>query len=367
MKNYLNFEKDIKNLEIELDKLKDPYNEEGLSEVNTNKISEIQLQIDNKLKEVYSNLNSWQKTQVARHEDRPKSKFFIENLFTEFIPIAGDRFYGEDKSVLTGFAKFNQTSVLVIGQEKGDDLNTRIERNFGMMRPEGYRKTIRLMKLADRFDIPIILFIDTPGAYPGVGAEERGQAEAIAKSIECCMELKVPTISIIIGEGGSGGAIALASSNKVLMFENAIYSVISPEGCASILWRDPKKTLEAAEAMKLSSKDLLELGVIDEIILEPLGGAHRDRDICLNNTRELIQKNLDEMNSMSRDEIFFHRKKKFLSIGRSKGFASSVESDKNLTVKENLLQKIILKLQKFKFQVIVLFFLLIAGLIYFFL
>ena len=216
MKNYLNFEKDIKNLEIELDKLKDPYNEEGLSEVNTNKISEIQLQIDNKLKEVYSNLNSWQKTQVARHEDRPKSKFFIENLFTEFIPIAGDRFYGEDKSVLTGFAKFNQTSVLVIGQEKGDDLNTRIERNFGMMRPEGYRKTNRLMKLADRFDIPIILFIDTPGAYPGVGAEERGQAEAIAKSIECCMELKVPTISIIIGEGGSGGAIALASSNKVL-------------------------------------------------------------------------------------------------------------------------------------------------------
>ena len=215
MKNYLNFEKDIKNLEIELDKLKDPYNEEGLSEVNTNKISEIQLQIDNKLKKVYSNLNSWQKTQVARHEDRPKSKFFIENLFTEFIPISGDRFYGEDKSVLTGFAKFNKISVLVIGQEKGGDLDSRIERNFGMMRPEGYRKTIRLMKLADKFNIPIILFIDTPGAYPGVGAEERGQAEAIAKSIECCMELKVPTISIIIGEGGSGGAIALASSNKL--------------------------------------------------------------------------------------------------------------------------------------------------------
>ena len=367
MKNYLNFENDIKSLEIELDKLKDPYNEEGLSEVNTNKISEIQLQIDNKLKEVYSNLNSWQKTQVARHEDRPKSKFFIENLFTEFIPIAGDRFYGEDKSVLTGFAKFNQTSVLVIGQEKGDDLNTRIERNFGMMRPEGYRKTIRLMKLADKFDIPIILFIDTPGAYPGVGAEERGQAEAIAKSIECCMELKVPTISIIIGEGGSGGAIALASSNKVLMFENAIYSVISPEGCATILWRDPKKTLEAAEAMKLSSKDLLELGIIDEIIPEPLGGAHRDRDLTLNNARKLIQKNLDEMKSMSRDEIFSHRKKKFLSIGRSKGFASSVESDKNLIEKESLLKKIVLKLQKFKFQAIALFFLLIAGLIYLFL
>jgi acetyl-CoA carboxylase carboxyl transferase subunit alpha len=241
MKNYLNFENDIKDLELELDKLKDPYNKEGLSEVDTKRISEIQSEIDDKLSEVYSNLDPWQKTQVARHEDRPKSKFFIENLFEEFIPLAGDRFYGEDKSVLTGFAKFNQTSVLVIGQEKGEDLNTRIERNFGMMRPEGYRKTIRLMKLADKFNIPIVLFIDTPGAYPGVGAEERGQAEAIAKSIECCMELKVPTVSIIIGEGGSGGAIALASSNKVLMFENAIYSVISPEGCASILWRDPKK------------------------------------------------------------------------------------------------------------------------------
>ena len=345
MKNYLNFENDIKDLELELDKLKDPYNKEGLSEVDTKKISEIQSEIDGKLSEVYSNLDPWQKTQVARHEDRPKSKFFIENLFEEFILLAGDRFYGEDKSVLTGFAKFNQTSVLVIGQEKGEDLNTRIERNFGMMRPEGYRKTIRLMKLADKFNIPIVLFIDTPGAYPGVGAEERGQAEAIAKSIECCMELKVPTISIIIGEGGSGGAIALASSNKVLMFENAIYSVISPEGCASILWRDPKKTLEAAKAMKLSSKDLLGLGVIDEIISEPIGGAHRDRDLCLNNVRESIQKNLDEMESMSRDEIFYHRKNKFLSIGRSKGFSSSLEVDKNLTMKESLLQKIILKFQ----------------------
>ena len=367
MKNYLNFENDIKDLELELDKLKDPYNKEGLSEVDTKRISEIQSEIDGKLSEVYSNLDPWQKTQVARHEDRPKSKFFIENLFEEFIPLAGDRFYGEDKSVLTGFAKFNQTSVLVIGQEKGEDLNTRIERNFGMMRPEGYRKTIRLMKLADKFNIPIVLFIDTPGAYPGVGAEERGQAEAIAKSIECCMELKVPTISIIIGEGGSGGAIALASSNKVLMFENAIYSVISPEGCASILWRDPKKTLEAAKAMKLSSKDLLGLGVIDEIISEPIGGAHRDRDLCLNNVRESIQKNLDEMESMSRDEIFYHRKNKFLSIGRSKGFSSSLEVDKNLTMKESLLQKIILKFQKFKLQTIAVFLLLIVGLIYFFL
>ena len=356
MKNYLNFESDIKNLEVELDKLKDPYNQEGLSEVDTDRISKIQSEIDIKLKEVYSNLDSWQKTQVARHEDRPKSKFFIENLFEEFIPLAGDRFYGEDKSVISGFAKFEQTSVLVIGQEKGDDLDTRIKRNFGMMRPEGYRKTIRLMKLADKFNIPIILFIDTPGAYPGVGAEERGQAEAIAKSIECCMELKVPTISIIIGEGGSGGAIALASSNKVLMFENAIYSVISPEGCATILWRDPKKTLEAAEAMKLSSKDLLALDVIDEVILEPIGGAHRDRDFCLNNVRESVRKNLQEMKSKSRDEIFYHRKNKFLSIGRSKGFASALESDENLTMEENTLKKILLKIKKFRNRIMIIFF-----------
>ena len=283
MKNYLNFETDIKDLETELEKLKDPYNQEGLSEVNTDKISKIQSEIDDKLNEVYSNLNSWQTTLVARHEDRPKSKFFIENLFDDFILLSGDRFYGEDKSVLTGFAKFNGNSVLVIGQEKGEDLDSRIERNFGMMRPEGYRKTIRLMKLADKFNIPIISFIDTPGAYPGVGAEERGQAEAIAKSIECCIQLRVPTISVVIGEGGSGGAIALASSNKVLMLQNAIYSVISPEGCATILWRDPKKTLEAAQAMKLSAKDLLNLKVIDEIIPEPVGGAHRDKDLILNN------------------------------------------------------------------------------------
>ena len=367
MKNYLNFEQDIKNLEVELDKLKDPYNQEGLSEVDTDRISKIQSEIDSKLNDVYSNLDSWQKTQVARHEDRPKAKFFIENLFEEFIPLAGDRFYGEDKSVLTGFAKFNQTSVLVIGQEKGEDLDSRIERNFGMMRPEGYRKTIRLMKLADKFNIPIILFIDTPGAYPGVGAEERGQAEAIAKSIECCMELKVPTIAVIIGEGGSGGAIALASSNKVLMFENAIYSVISPEGCATILWRDPKKTLEAAEAMKLSSKDLLELGIIDEVISEPLGGAHRDKDLSINNVRDSIKKNLDELKSMNRDEIFSHRKNKFLSIGRKKGFVSKIDSDENLIMKESFLQKIFINFKKFQYQIIIVSCLLIFGLMYYFL
>ena len=235
MKNFLNFENEIKKIETEIDRLKDPYNNEGISSVDTDKINKLQLNLDKKIKDIYSNLDPWQTTLVARHEDRPKSKFFIDNLFENFIPLSGDRFYGEDLSVLCGLAKFNGLSVLVIGQEKGEDLDTRIKRNFGMMRPEGYRKTIRLMQLADKFNIPIISFIDTPGAYPGVGAEERGQAEAIAKSIECCMKLKVPTIAIVIGEGGSGGAIALASSNKVLMLENAIYSVISPEGCATIL------------------------------------------------------------------------------------------------------------------------------------
>ncbi len=335
MKNYLNFEVEIKNIENELEKLKDPYNQEGLSEVDTKKISETQQELDQKLKDVYSNLDHWQTTMVARHEDRPKSKFFIDNLFEDFIALAGDRYYGEDKSVITGFAKFDGQSVLVIGQEKGEDLDSRIERNFGMMRPEGYRKTIRLMKLADKFNIPIISFIDTPGAYPGVGAEERGQAEAIAKSIECCMELKVPTLSIVIGEGGSGGAIALASSNKVLMLENAIYSVISPEGCATILWRDPKKMLDAASAMKLSAKDLLDLNVIDEIIQEPLGGAHRDRSSILINVRKSISENLKIFNEMSSDDILNHRKNKFLKIGRSKGFISNPENLTSLEIKKN--------------------------------
>ncbi|SVB35203.1 uncharacterized protein METZ01_LOCUS188057, partial [marine metagenome] len=340
MKNYLNFETEVKNLEKELEKLKDPYNQEGLTEVDTKNISKVQNEIDEKLKDIYSNLDPWQTALVARHEDRPKAKFFIDHLFEDFIPLSGDRFYGEDKSVIAGFGKFNNNSILVIGQEKGDNLESRIERNFGMMRPEGYRKSIRLMKLADKFRIPIISFIDTPGADPGVGAEERGQAEAIAKSIECCMELSVPTISIIIGEGGSGGAIALASSNKVLMFQNAIYSVISPEGCATILWRDPKKTLEASKAMKLSSKDLLSLDIIDEIIPEPIGGAHRDKDLILDNIRDSIKKNLEFFSTMDKNEIINHRKNKFLSIGRNKGFAIQTDSEK-LSMKKGVLDKLI--------------------------
>jgi len=364
MKNYLNFETEIKDLEAEIDKLKDPYNQSGLSQVDTEKISHTQNELDDKLKQIYSNLDPWQTTMVARHEDRPKSKFFIDNLFEDFVPLSGDRYYGEDKSVLTGFAKFNGDSVLVIGQEKGEDLDSRIKRNFGMMRPEGYRKTIRLMELADKFNIPIISFIDTPGAYPGVGAEERGQAEAIAKSIECCMKLKVPTIAIVIGEGGSGGAIALASSNKVIMLENAIYSVISPEGCATILWRDPKKMLDAAKAMKLSAKDLLDLQIIDEIISEPLGGAHRDKNYMLKNIKESLTKNLESFKLMSSEEIYNNRKNKFLKIGRNKGFISNLEDLSSLKSDNKNLNQI---LKSKKAQVIGVSFILASMILLFYL
>ena len=364
MKNYLNFETDIKNLENEIEKLKDPYNQDGLTEVDTQKIANTQAELDEKLKDIYSNLDPWQTTMVARHEERPKSKFFIDNLFEDFIPLSGDRYYGEDKSVLTGFAKFNGNSILVIGQEKGENLESRIDRNFGMMRPEGYRKTVRLMNLANKFNIPIISFIDTPGAYPGVGAEERGQAEAIAKSIECCMMLKVPTLAIIIGEGGSGGAIALASSNKVIMLENAIYSVISPEGCATILWRDPKKTLDAAKAMKLSAKDLLELKVIDEIISEPLGGAHRDKDLMIKYLRDSISKNLEYFKDMSPDEIMNERKNKFLKIGRDKGFISNPEDLSTLTIKNHNFNKI-LKSKKILIPIVIIVLVLLVSVLNF--
>ena len=358
MRNYLEFEKEIKNLEEKVENLKSPYGSDGISEVDTNEIKKTQNEIEKKLKETYSNLNSWQKTLVARHEDRPKAIHYINKIFSNFTILSGDRFFGDDKSVIAGFALINNKSVLVIGQEKGEDLNSRIERNFGMMKPEGYRKSVRLMKLADKFNLPIILFIDTPGAYPGVGAEERGQAEAIAKSIECCMELKVPTISIIIGEGGSGGAIALASSSKVLMLENAIYSVISPEGCASILWRDPKKTLEAATAMKLSSKDLLDLNIIDEIIEEPTGGAHRDREKVLKNVKVSIEKSLIEFADLNRDEILEKRKNKFLSIGRTKGLYTSGNNKDKLILQTNTLDKLVQKIKINKKKYIVIFFLL---------
>jgi acetyl-CoA carboxylase carboxyl transferase subunit alpha len=349
MKNYLEFEKEIKSLEEEVDGLKSPFGSEGISEVDTKKIHNTQTEINEKLKQTYANLNSWQKTLVARHEDRPKANFYINKIFSSFTVLSGDRYFGDDKSVTAGFGLIDSRSVLVIGQEKGEDLNSRIEKNFGMMKPEGYRKCIRLMKLADRFKIPVISFVDTPGAYPGIGAEQRGQASAIANSIECCMTLKVPNISIIIGEGGSGGAIALASSNKVIMLENSIYSVISPEGCASILWRDPSKSLEAAEAMKLTAKDLLNLGIIDEIIKEPLGGAHRDSENIAQEIKNSLIKNLRTFDDLSREEVYEQRKSKFLKIGRDKGFAKSSNlNDKGLGYTEPLSLKVKRNLEKNK-------------------
>ena len=340
MKNYLEFEKEIKSLEEEVDGLKSPFGSEGISEVDTKKIQDTQTEINEKLKETYTNLNSWQKTLVARHEDRPKANFYINKIFKQFTLLSGDRYFGDDKAVTAGFGLIDNKSVLIIGQEKGEDLNTRIERNFGMMRPEGYRKCIRLMKLADRFQIPVVTFIDTPGAYPGIGAEQRGQASAIAHSIEASMSLTVPNISIIIGEGGSGGAVALASSNKVIMLENSIFSVISPEGCASILWRDPSKSLQAAEAMKMTSKDLFSLGIIDEIIPEPLGGAHRDSESIAADIKHSIIKNLRSFENLSRDEIYDHRKAKFLKIGRDQGFTKSSDTDIGLSYRESNIQKI---------------------------
>ena len=341
MKNYLEFEKEIKSLETDLENLKSPFGSGGISKVDTQQIEKIEQEVNQKLQMTYANLNSWQKTLVARHEDRPRANFYINKIFSSFTPLSGDRLFAEDKSVTAGFGLIDNKSVLVIGQEKGEDLNSRIERNFGMMRPEGYRKCTRLMHLANRFQIPIITFIDTPGAYPGIGDEQRGQASAIANSIECCMSLKVPNISIIIGEGGSGGAIALASSNKVIMLENSIYSVISPEGCASILWRDPSKSLQAAEAMKLTAKDLLGLGITDEVISEPLGGAHRDHETIAQSVKQSIIKNLKYFDNMSRDEIYGHRKAKFLKIGREGGFAKTTNlGDASLGYKESLAIKV---------------------------
>ena len=316
MKNYLNFETEIRELETELETLKDPYNKEGISEVNTSEIASFEEKINKKLEKIYSNLNPWQITQVARHEDRPKAKYFIENLFDDFISLSGDRFYGEDKSVIAGFAKFNNNSVLVIGQEKGENLDERLERNFGMMRPEGYRKSVRLMELANKFNIPIITFIDTPGAYPGVGAEERGQAEAIAKCIQVSLEIKVPIISVIIGEGGSGGALALATANKVLMLQNSIYSVISPEGCASILWRDNDKSELAADSLSITAEALKDKKIIEEIISEPVGGAHRDHKTTIKNVENSIQNSLEELININPLELIRIRNKKFISYGR---------------------------------------------------
>jgi len=353
MRNYLEFEKEIKSLEDSLESSKNPFDKDGISEVDTEKIGTIQEEINEKLDGIYSNLNSWQKTLVARHEDRPRANFYVNRIVSDFTQLSGDRLFGEDRSIIAGLGFIENKSVLVLAQEKGEDLNSRLDRNFGMMRPEGYRKCIRLMKLADRFEIPVVSFIDTPGAYPGIGAEQRGQAGAIASSIECCMSLKVPNISIIIGEGGSGGAIALASSNKVIMLEHSIYSVISPEGCASILWRDPSKSLEAAEAMKLTANALMKLGIVDEVIKEPLGGAHRDNDKIALDVKKSILDNLKSFENLSGDQIYNQRKTKFLKIGRDQGFKKSSEiADKSLSYIESGFSNFFRKIQNKKIVLI---------------
>ncbi|PVH29090.1 acetyl-CoA carboxylase carboxyltransferase subunit alpha [Pararhodobacter oceanensis] len=273
------------------------------------------------LTELYKTLTPWRKCLVARHPERPHCKDYIDALFTEFTPLAGDRNFADDHAIMGGLARFNDRPVVVIGQEKGTDTKSRIERNFGMARPEGYRKAIRLMDLASRFNLPIITLVDTPGAYPGKGAEERGQAEAIARSTEKCLAVGVPLISVIVGEGGSGGAVALATADKILMLEHSIYSVITPEGCASILWKDSDKMREAAEAMRLTAQDLLKLNVIDQIIPEPRGGAQRDTAAAIAAVGKAIESSLAAFDGKTSDELISGRRRKFLDMGK-KGLAA---------------------------------------------
>jgi len=273
------------------------------------------------LRDIYKSLDPWRKCQVARHPDRPHCKDYIEALFSEFVPLAGDRNFADDPAVMGGLARFNDMPVVVIGHEKGHDTKTRIERNFGMARPEGYRKAIRLMDLADRFRLPVITLIDTPGAYPGKGAEERGQAEAIARATMKCLEIGVPLVSVVVGEGGSGGAVAFATADRVAMLEHSIYSVISPEGCASILWKDAEKMREAAEALRLTAQDLLKLGVIDRIIAEPLGGAQRGREAAIAAVGSELALLLDELGGRKPAELVKARRRKYLDMG-SKGLAA---------------------------------------------
>ena len=270
---------------------------------------------DDLLKDLYKNLNPWRKTQVARHPDRPHCQDYIDALFTDYTPLAGDRAFGEDHAVLGGLARFNDAPCVVIGHEKGNDTKSRLHHNFGMARPEGYRKAVRLMDMADRFNLPVITLVDTAGAYPGKGAEERGQSEAIARSTEKCLQIGVPLLSVIIGEGGSGGAVAFATANRVAMLEHSIYSVISPEGCASILWKDAEKMREAAEALRLTAQDLKKLGVIDAIIPEPIGGAQRAPRVAIEAVGKQIDAFLTELGALKRAELIKDRRQKFLNMG----------------------------------------------------
>ena len=312
MRHTLDFEKTISDLQDKISKLKDSGSDKtSLVEVNE-QIEEIKVKIDKKLNDIYKKLTPWHKLQVARHPKRPHFLDYVKTLFQDFEPLSGDRLFKEDPALLCGFATFYGESVMIMGHEKGKNTEDRIKHNFGMAKPEGYRKAMRLMKLAEKFNLPIITFVDTPGAYPGVGAEQRGQSEAIAKCIEVSLNLKNPTISIIIGEGGSGGAVAIATTNKVLMLEHSIYTVISPEGCASILWKDTKYAEEAATSMKITAQDLKELNIIDSIILEPTGGAHRNPTRAIKNVGNAIRLVLKQVTSLDKNELLNQRKNKYL-------------------------------------------------------
>jgi acetyl-CoA carboxylase carboxyl transferase subunit alpha len=315
MHNFLDFEKPIAELEGKIEELR---HLTGDDEFNiADEVGKLQTKVEKLLAQTYARLTPWQKTQVARHPDRPHALHYIDRLIDEFTPLAGDRLFAEDKAIVGGLGRFRGRSVMVLGHEKGHDTESRMAHNFGSARPEGYRKAQRLMRMADRFGIPVVALIDTAGAYPGIEAEERGQAEAIARSIETCLSIQVPMISIVIGEGGSGGAIAIAAANSVLMLEHAIYSVISPEGCASILWRDGEQAGEAAEALKLTAQDLKELKVIDGIIDEPLGGAHRDANETMDTVATALEKELAEYDGMDGGNIRTRRRQKFLDMGKA--------------------------------------------------
>ncbi|MEX0277931.1 MAG: acetyl-CoA carboxylase carboxyltransferase subunit alpha [Ruegeria sp.] len=320
MTQYLDFEKPLAEIEGKAEELR------ALARANEEMdVAQEAAALDAKaaklLDELYNDLTPWRKCQVARHPERPHCKDYVEELFTEFTPLAGDRNFADDLAVIGGLARFNDQPVMVIGHEKGSDTKSRIERNFGMARPEGYRKAVRLMEMAGRFGLPVITLIDTAGAYPGKGAEERGQSEAIARSTEMCLKIGVPLVSVIIGEGGSGGAVAFATANRVAMLEHSVYSVISPEGCASILWKDAEKMREAAEALRLTAQDLYKLGVCDRIITEPKGGAHRDRSAAVDSVRAAIAAMLKELDGKDPAALIKDRRQKFLDIG-SKGLAA---------------------------------------------
>lgn len=315
MMTFLEFEKPIAELDGKIRDLRSLSGEGRGVDIN-DEVDRLEGKRDKMLREAYADLSPWQKTLVARHPERPHLRDILDKLFTDFTPLAGDRGFGEDQAILGGLARFEGEAVLVIGHEKGVDTASRIRHNFGMARPEGYRKAVRLMDLADRFNLPVLSFVDTPGAYPGIGAEERGQSEAIARSTERCLALGVPMIATIVGEGGSGGAVALAAGNVILMLEHAVYSVISPEGCASILWRTADKAQEAATALKITAQDLQKLGVIDRIVREPLGGAHRDPAKAIDTLGKALRESLAEMSGLPPERLKQLRREKFLAMGR---------------------------------------------------